>query len=232
MGRRRISQIVLGLTAGMLVAGLSAADEGPSRGLTIHRSGTTGPATFVTATDGDPIAVPAAAGKRAAEPLDFLVAHGHLFGVTDPAPQPKAKQAQTDWLGRTHTTFKQVHNGVSVFSGVLKIHQNPDGAVIVGNGDFYPKAERVNTELRLQPDAAAAIAGQAIGYGQPAVEHSELVIVDPGWYGDPPQGAHPAYYVILADLSVPMREAFFVDAQTGKILDWWDLLETVLYRWV
>ncbi|UCC29825.1 MAG: M4 family metallopeptidase [Phycisphaerales bacterium] len=230
MGWKRASLIVFALVGEILLAGRSAADENSSVGLTIRRSGRTGLATFVTATDGGPVPVPVAAGKRVVEPRDFLVAHGHLFGVTDARLQLKVEKAHTDWLGRTHTTFQQVHDGVPVFSGVLKVHQEPNGAVIAGNGHFHPRAAKVNTQPKLEPQVATTIARRMIGHGQPTVEHSELVIVDPGWYGNPPQGAHLAYYIVLADLSVPLREAFFVDAHTGKILERWSLLHTGLYR--
>jgi Zn-dependent metalloprotease len=209
-----------------------AAADGAGKPLTVRKSRATGLATFVTARDGGPIPVPVATGKRAVEPLDFLVAHGRLFGVTDPAGQLKVEKAHVGSIGRTHTTYQQVHNGIPVFSGILKVHQDPGGAVVVANGDFYPGAAKVDTRPKLQVDAAIAIAERTLEHAQPVVEHAELVIVDPGWYGNPPLGAHLAYHIILADLSVPLREAFFVDAHTGKILDQWNLVHTALYRMV
>ena len=63
-----------------------------------------------------------------------------------------------------------------------------------------------------------------------AVERSELVIVDPAWYGDPPIGPHLAYHVVVADASGMLREACFIDARTGSILDRWSMMEGARYR--
>jgi Zn-dependent metalloprotease len=216
---------------GVCVAALGAAPAPQAApGLKIERSKLTGLATFVTAPGGGAIAVqPAVAGRRI-QPMDFLTAQGHLFGVRDAARELVQTRAEADQLGQTHTTYQQVHKGVPAFSGVLKVHQAGDGSILAANGDFYPIADGLDTNPKLTGDEAAARAVAVLGRGQPKVESSELVIVDPGWYGDPPLGAHLAYYIILSDMAVPMREGFFVDAQRGRILDQWNLLETSRFR--
>ena len=197
--------------------------------LAVHRSQATGLATFVTARDGG--AIPVAGGAAAqAQPMDFLRVYGRLFGVTDPDRQLVVARVAVDRLGQTHTTYHQVHKGVPVFSGVLKVHQTADGSFRAANGNFYPIRDTLNAAPTLTMDQATARALDAVSAGQPAVEHSELVIVDPGWYGDPPIGAHLAYYIILADPSVPLREAFFVNAHKGNVLDHWNLLDASLDR--
>jgi Zn-dependent metalloprotease len=77
------------------------------------------------------------------------------------------------------------------------------------------------------------VAGQGVrSVGRPGVrvEDSKLVIVDPGWYGDQPRGVRLAYYVVLAEETRPLREAFFVDAHSGEILDHWTLIQNALDR--
>ncbi|MFH1107596.1 MAG: M4 family metallopeptidase, partial [Planctomycetota bacterium] len=216
---------------GVCVVALGAAPAPQAvPGLKIERSNATGLATFVTAPGGGAIAVqPAVAGRRI-QPMDFLTAQGHLFGVGDAARELLQTRAEADQLGQTHTSYQQVHKGVPVFSGVLKVHQGGDGSILAANGDFYPIADRLDANPKLTADEAAARALAVLGRGQPKVEHPELVIVDPGWYGDPPMGAHLAYYIILSDMTVPVREAFFVDAHRGQILDQWNLLETSRFR--
>ncbi len=198
--------------------------------LIVHRSRTTGLAMFVTAADRGAIPVQVARGKQGVEPLDFFTTHGNLFGITNPNNQLQVEKVQVDSLGNTHTTYQETHKGVSVFGGVVKVHQDAGGAVFAANGDFFPIPDRLNTVPRLTGEEAAAKAKVLIDVGAPAVEHSKLVIVDPGWYGNPPKGAHLAYYIILADLSVPVREAFFVDAHRGNILDQWNLVHTIKDR--
>ncbi len=206
-----------------------------AKAVNVLRTRAQGHATFVTGVNGRPIAVTPAAGQTRIQPMDFLRQHGRVFGVTDPNRQLSVTKTDTDTLGQTHTTYQQVHEGVPVFSGTLKVHQNVLGEVVVANGDFYPITPKLETKPKLTADRAEAAAQAALPQtlpqgAQPGVEHSELVIVDPGWYGDPPMGAHLAYYVILSDLSVPVREAFFVDAHTGTIVDQWTLLHTARDR--
>lgn len=230
MDVRTATLIVLAITVGAVPAAENTAGDDRDAGLRIHRSSRTGLATFVTAADGKAIPVPHRAGKQRPDASDFLVTHGALFGVIDHVQQLVLHKVQTDTLGHTHTTYHQIHKGVPVFSGVLKVHEDATGTIIVANGDFYPSATKVKTVPSLQAATAIAIAQRSIDRRQAVAERSELVIVDPGWYGDAAIGPHLAYHIILTDLSVPVREAFFVDAHRGWILDQWSLLETVRHR--
>ncbi|MEK6675732.1 MAG: M4 family metallopeptidase [Planctomycetota bacterium] len=198
----------------------------------IRRSQVTGLASFVSRDDGGPLLVEMQGGVAAAskDPMEFLLTNGSVFGVSDPKTQLQFTKVAPDALGRLTTTYQQMHDDIPVFSGMLKVHQDSIGQVTAANGDFYPIPAKLLTTPRLTADAAVAGARTALGVGQPRVEKSELVIVDPGWYGDPPIGAHLAYHVVLTDLSVPVSEAFFVDAQTGTVLDRWSMIHTARVR--
>lgn len=219
--------------AGMILSPQAVEAQGlqrPNAALRVDRSQPLGLATFVTAADGGAIPVRAPAPGGPVRPIDFLNEHGHLFGIANPAAELVETRAQVDRFAETHTTYTQVHQGVPVFSGVLKVHQARDGSVYAANGRFYPIRPNLSTVPTLTADEAVARARTRIKDGQPKVTHAELVIVDPGWYGDPPIGVHLAYYIILEDLTVPLREAFFVSAHKGRILDQWTLIETSLDR--
>ena len=197
--------------------------------LIIRVSRTTDRATFVTAGDGA-IWTPRGVAASADLPMGFLQERGHLFGITDPARELVWQRAFLDRHGGLHTTYEQVFHGVPVFAGVIKIHQNSDSAVVAANGDFFPIHPGLDTTPVLAPDEAVTIAIDAVDCGDMVVEKADLVIVDPGWYGDPPIGAHLAYYVILQGAETIIREAFFVDANRGRILDRWSLLEDARFR--
>src|SRR5690606_21544557 len=62
------------------------------------------------------------------------------------------------------------------------------------------------------------------------VEDAELTIVDPGWYGDPATGERLAWRIVLTDLEAGVRQAMFIDAHTGEVLDQWTLIEQLLAR--
>lgn len=189
-----------------------------------------GLATFVTAKSGGTIPVTRPPSRSTVEPLDFLEQYGSLFGIADPVQQLIETRQTTDALGQTHTTFEQVHEGIPVFSGVLKVHQDSQGQVLAANGHTYAIPAKLNTTPTLDVTAGVAQATALLTDVFPTGERSELVVVDPGWYGDASIGPHLAYYVILSDLSVPMREAFFIDAHTGAVLDRWDLILTARDR--
>ena len=122
-GTRLRSLGVLGLAA--FAAGLAsiAPAEQLDDDLIVHPSRGRGYATFVTARDGGPIAVQFPADRAAPVPMDFLKQYGHLFGVRDASKQLRKTRTVEDRIGQTHTTYVQIHAGVPVFSGELRIHQ-------------------------------------------------------------------------------------------------------------
>lgn len=226
--RRRFG-VCRNLVTFLAVAALSTGDVRATDSdteLVIRRSRHTGLASFVTAADRAAIPVPIPANKAKPEPLDFFKAHGHFFGVTDPSTQLALEKTKADSLGHTHTTYRQVHQGVPVFAGVVKVHQNADGEVTAANGDFFEIPDKLSTKPTIDRKTAERIARAWFAGTEPTVERRELVIVDPGWYGDPPQGVRLAYYLHLVDAASDVAEAFFVDAHGGTILDRWSIVQT------
>lgn len=201
-------------------------------GLAVIRSRETGRANFVTARDGGPIVIPTDGGVATAltTPDTFLERFGRLFGVTNRTAQLRPAGMEQDLLGHTHTKFKQVHRGVPVFGGQLRIHQDDFGRVIAANGDFFDVPSRMDVRPTLTWEDAVKAAATEFEIEKPDILRTDLLIVDPGWYGDPPIGARLAYLVELEDPSTFFAEAFFVDAHSGKILDRWSLVEKVRNR--
>jgi len=193
----------------------------------------TGAATFLTSDDGQPLAVNPrrAAAVAAVDPkLQVLAQYGAPFGVTDAANQLQLVKVDTDLLGQVHTTYQQVHDGIEVFSGVLKLHQDAAGAFLGMNGDFYAIPAKLDTMPTVTPETALATALEAVELAAADVEENQLVIVDPGWYGDPVVGPRLAHHIIIKDMTVPLREAFFVDAQSGEVLDRWSMMHAARQR--
>ncbi len=172
-------------------------------------------------------ALPMTPGATAA---DFLRTYGSVFGIVDVDQQLSQTKEETDEVGFTHTTFEQYYQGLHVFTGQLKVHRNAKGEFVSANGDFYIIPDRVSTAPEISEADAVFFAQGVLAEGSPSLEQSELVIVDPNWYGDPARGARLAYYLVLTDMSVGLRQAFFVDAITGEIMDDWTLLHTAIDR--
>ncbi len=196
-------------------------------GLSVRRSPTTGLASFVRVTAQADAQGPAAAPQ---DPTAFLQQHAALFGVEDVNTELAEMQMDVDLLGRTHTVYDQYHQGIRVFGGQLRVHRDVQGRVYAANGDFFPVSDKLPTIPAVGQENAEAIAAGAMGSVTPVLQKSELVIVDPGWYGDPARSARLAWYVILYDNQIPARDGFFVDALSGELLDHWDLIHTARNR--
>ncbi len=179
-------------------------------------------------------AIPVAAARAGQPPaaLDVFTAHGHVFGILDAGTQLVETRVELDTFGWTHTSFQQVHHGVPVFSGLLHVHQNAAGEVICVNGRYYPVSDKLAVAPALSSDAAEATARAILGANgsAPTVEENQLVVVDPGWYGDPPAGARLAWHLVLRDDEQGYREGFFIDAADGEILDRWNMITDAMNR--
>ena len=198
--------------------------------LDVQQSSITGLASFITATDGGAIPVRQLAGQQQPRPEDFLAGYGHLFGISDPNEQLRVHKTEMGLLQHTHTTYQQIHRGIPVFSGLLKVHQDAQGQVVAANGDYYPLPAGLNTVPAISADEAEVIAKACVLAVAPTIDRNELVIIDPGWYGDPPQGPHLAHHLVVTDGVAGVAEAMFVDAHTGALLDRWSLIHTLRDR--
>ncbi|MEK6676719.1 MAG: M4 family metallopeptidase [Planctomycetota bacterium] len=228
-GLRKVTNISCFLLSQALFAGLVSAQQPTA--VEIHRSTKTGLATFVSGANGGRIPVAIPAGRATgADPSDFLGQYGSSFGLTSPATQLTQVRSKTDSLTHTQTVYQQVHKRVPVFSGVLNVHQDSTGAFLAANGHYYPIPEKLNATPTISSAVAITHAQAQLVSANPVIEKAELVVVDPGWYGDPSIGPHLAYHVVLVDGKLRIREAFFIDAHDGKILDQWSMIHTSLFR--
>lgn len=215
-----------------MVAVVLAAATAHAAELEIHRSNRLGVVTFVKGANNAPIqaAGAARANAQASAAMDFFVTQGAVFGITNPANELVQARVSNDQIGWTHTTFNQVFNGIPVFSGILKVHQNAAGDIMSVNGRYYPISPKLSTTPVIDSADADLTALDLIDAPAPYISLNELVIVDPGWYGDEIIGPRLAYHVIVEDPTASLREAFFIDARCGEILDQWSMLHTARVR--
>ncbi|MBK8269619.1 MAG: M4 family metallopeptidase [Planctomycetes bacterium] len=215
--------IVLAITAG---AQTLLADD-----LIVERNAQSGAVAFIRGANGGPLPLaPAANAVLVPNAIDALKSYGHHFGISDPSTQLIQTRVESDPLGWTHTTLEQRHLGVPVFSGVLKVHQNAAGELMSINGRYYAISPKLSVTPEIDASMAEQIAAGTIDSLTKIVDRSELVVVDPGWYGDPGMGPKLAYHVIITNADVSLREAFFVDAHCGEILDQWSMIHTAKDR--
>lgn len=223
ISKRRAGARLAAIVLVAIALPVSAANEP-----TIYRSQITGHARFLMSPAAAPIQLQAGAVQPDA--MSALARYGAEFGVTNARAQLRQIKHATDAIGHTHTSYQQHFNGVDVFSGVLRVHQDAAGDLVAINGDFYPIPPRLDTTPAITEDEAVAECLRTLALDAADTESTELVIVDPGWYGDPSIGARLAYHVVIANYAESVREAFFVDAANGEVLDHWTLLHTARVR--
>ncbi len=171
-----------------------------------------------------------AGGVVSRSPADAVERFGPVFGVVDSASQLRLRGIAVDAIGYQCATYDQVHRGVPVFSGILRVHRDETGRVCAMNGDVYTIPVGLEIAATVTEAEAIGVLARAMVLQTPETERSDLVIVDPGWYGDMSLGARLAYYVVLRDPDGFRREAAFIDARSGAVLDRWDMIHRVKDR--
>jgi Zn-dependent metalloprotease len=221
---------VCGMIGFLAAGGIAVAQQQVATQPLVQRSSLTGAPRMATGPGGAPFAMPRKPGGAQATPRDFLATYGYLFNVSDPDAQLAELRADHDMLGHVHTVYQQVHAGVPVFGSVLKVHENARGQFLAVNGVVRTIPDKLSTTPALTAARAVQLAKAELGNPAVQVHRSDLVLVDPVWYGDPPAGVHLAYQIELADPDHAVGEAFFVDAHTGQILDRWSTVCTARNR--
>jgi len=213
------------VVVGSTIAGAPSHDK-----LKLHRSPAHGGVTFIEPAHGDFIPLANRIAATADPSGTFLREYGRVMGVRDPAAELVLDRRTTCRLGQVHTTYRQVHQGVPVFSGVIKVHEDAAGRVLAANGRFHRIKGRVAPVPAISRDEAVAAAAATLAWDEFVVERAALTFVDPGWYRDAPSGVHLAYHLTLDAVDGSDRFAFFVDAHTGEVIDRWSDLPAALQR--
>lgn len=208
----------------LCLAATPARGGGPFR---VERSRSSGLPVFVVP---DPARQADDGVPAAPSPEQFLRDHGAVFGISRAGEQLEFIKSDIDGLGHRHDTYRQLHRGVPVFSGVLRLHADAANRLVAAGGRFYPIPDGLPVAPALPAEVATVVALQHAGLPGAAVHQVDLVIVDPGWYGDPPTGAKLAYHVIFFEETSHREEACFIDARDGTVLDHWSIRCSAINR--
>lgn len=156
--------------------------------------------------------------------LDFFSRHGKLFGINDPEKELQVVDIKTDRLDHQHTTLAQLHQGVPVLGGLLRIHQGPDEKILSVNGLFVPDL-LINTSPKVPASAARDLALGLVSLEVPALdlphldaEEPKLMVVRTHLARGIPGNDHLAWEVVISD-GQAIREILYIDANHGKVID-------------
>lgn len=165
--------------------------------------------------------------ERAVEYLGSL----HQQGIANPDAEFKVRVVQTDEQGNHHVRMDQMFQGLPVWGGEVIAHTR-NGAFGLLNGRYYPTPKIATTTPALNADQAIQIVKNAIGISKIKTSWTTEEL---GWIDGPPFSAellifhknesltneHLAWHVI-AHPGLMSRLVYFVDAETGEILDSYD----------
>jgi Zn-dependent metalloprotease len=172
-----------------------------------------------------PQPVSASAPEQAPSPLaldekasSFLAEHAEIFGLEAATAQLGQAVQQADFDGSSHLTYPQVHRGIAVFGGVLRLHFDRAGELTAVNGAIVPTAgvpdEATLTRAEAERAALAAVTGAAPG----RVLSARLVVYNTG-LGRGARGYSHLAWEIDVRPGESGHEWIFVDATAGRILD-------------
>jgi Zn-dependent metalloprotease len=202
-------------------AEISAAVGAPVK---VSRSSATGAVRFLSVQDAASDLAPRP-GTPDARARTFFAAHGTLFGIRDVGSELSLASERVDAIGHRHLVYHQFHRGVPVFAGILKAHFDASSRLGTVNGTFVP-----GIDLDVQPRVAAADAARrAVEFARdrngrgasdllsatdPILQIYRLGL-DRGIGGE-----SRLVWATTVSNAGDIREFVFVDARSGKIVDW------------
>ena len=182
-------------------------------------------------------AVPLRAAANRNYDLDsrqFLSQYSTLFGIRDADNDLKLVNEEADRItnGR-HLTYRQYHEGVPVFGGMVKTHFDAAGSLASINGATVPHAE-LDMTASISAEKAAQVATKKVNIElKPKVlakpTATGLFVYPEGLARGVDLGTRLVWQVVVENNS-NVKEYVFIDAHTRKFVDQITGIEDNLYR--
>ncbi len=164
------------------------------------------------------VAGAAAAETPSAAATAFVTRYAGLFGVTDATAELQAEAAETDGLGFTHITLRQVHQGVEVYNGEIRVHLAADGENVQAASSSFAGGIALD-DVQPELDAASAEEEARRYMSEGVLARPLRLVVFAGALATKPNEARLAWLVDLRDDAAPARNVYVIDADNGVLLD-------------
>jgi Zn-dependent metalloprotease len=152
----------------------------------------------------------------------FLTRHGRLFGIKDAVSELNLTGVRAGEV-MSQVSYRQVHENIEVFGGVLRAHFNLNGDIVAVNGAFLPDLTLSTEPNWSRKDAARVAVREVQAQNSPDIKlaavGSKLLIFRSGLLQKIPGRDHLAYEIEVANAAVTVREFVYVDAHFGKVID-------------
>jgi Zn-dependent metalloprotease len=172
----------------------------------------------------------------------FLEKFGGLLGVADAGDLTQIS-ASKDAYGSTHITYRQKYKGLPVFGGILKVHVDAAGDLTAVNGTLVPAIElstnprlsakdakaRAIALVKADPPTASTDAAVKVKGDKLRAESNQLVVYRTGLVKGEVGTNELVYHVVVTN-GANIRDAVFVHANTGKVINRYTLVDNALHR--
>jgi Zn-dependent metalloprotease len=152
----------------------------------------------------------------------FISAYSREFLLTDPFEELSVAMVTTDDLGLTHVKLRQVFKTIPVADSEIIVHLDRQQRVYLVNGRYHPTPDQLTLQPAISTTAAEAVVLENLeitGSDMPP-RHVDLVIF--------PETAKGPRLAFCINISLRADEGwlFFIDAQSGEILEKRSLIRT------
>jgi Zn-dependent metalloprotease len=156
-----------------------------------------------------------------------LERYARVLRLEDPSNELTLRSVDRDDLGYVHVRFKQVHEGLPVWSRDLVAHYDATGALYAVNGSYEPSPQGIDASPLFGAEIALQTARQNLvneGRWAPLSKETAafLDLVEPQprlvLYPSEERGVRLAYEVIVHPNLIE-RYRYLIDAKSGEVLN-------------
>jgi Zn-dependent metalloprotease len=161
----------------------------------------------------------------------FFTRYEELLGIQDASHDLELVRSDSDQMGMTHLVFHQSYGELPVFGAELRVHLDSEGEIVTVNGTLVPDL-KLDSDPDISWDVAESRARTLLAKenGLAAADLSffgaELLVYRSGLIRGIPGHNHLAWKVEVGH-GRSLREVFFVDAHSGRLIDRIDQIHTI-----
>lgn len=145
-----------------------------------------------------------------------------ILQIENPEASFNVREADTDDLGQTHIRLTQTHGGLPVYGAELVAHVQDEDVTLL-NGHFERVAESVKTHPKLTLPEASRLALADVGKSGVVRTFGQNLFNLQQAQGNlclfPVENTHRLAYELTIRPSTLQRWTYFIDAETGAVLD-------------
>jgi Zn-dependent metalloprotease len=193
--------------------------------------GVEGTPNFLSGRTAPLIGGPRASDDAPVAALAFIEAHKAIFRMGSAHAELAPAPAQVDAYGNIHVRLAQVISGVPVHGGDLSVQFDPDGALTAIAGRYLADLLHLDVRASLGPANAGDRAVARLRASRPTLVASSIEVPEARLMIYAPEQGTPALAyrvkVRAPSAGTPIYREIFVDANSGAVLDDFDLIHTV-----